>query len=257
MVRYHGGSVAVASRLGLEMTQEQAPDHHWKDVQVVERALLLWIEQHGTPGTMPTDAQLYVSGRGDLAQGIKRHHRGFKAVTAALGLRPGSNPPSVKPGAYWLKWENVLTEMPAVSKACGVAGQMSTQHQLKANGYTSLYSALAKHYGGLYKFAERIDLPMQHTNAPANHFRDIQTLQAAVMEFVAEHGTANTMPTFAQLDIRGRSDLTDAMKLYHGGSKAVAGKTSLENGFFGASLKLARSRVARLWREWNSDGSAR
>ena len=25
----------------------------------------------------------------------------------ALSLRPGSNPPSVKPGAYWLKWEDV------------------------------------------------------------------------------------------------------------------------------------------------------
>ena len=94
MTRYHGGMAAVAGRLGLEMTQNHLPDHHWHDFEVVERELLLWIDQRGTPGTMPTEAQLQTSGRDDMAQGIHRHHRGFKAVAAALGLRPGSNPPS-------------------------------------------------------------------------------------------------------------------------------------------------------------------
>ena len=166
----HGGSAAVAGRLGLEMTQEQAPDHYWEDPEVMKRELLLWIEQHGTPGTMPTESQLCVSGRADIVNGIRKYHGGIKAVTATLGLVPGSNPPSVKPGAYWLEWENVMAEMPAVSKACGVAEQMPTKNQLLANGYTSLYSAIAKHYGGVYKFAERLDLPMQHSIAPANHF---------------------------------------------------------------------------------------
>lgn len=121
-----------------------------------ERALLLWIEQRGTPGTMPTQAQLFVSGRADLVGGINKHHRGLKAVTAALGLKPGSNPPSVHPAAYWLKWENVLAEMPAVSEACGASGQMPKDHQLRANGYTSLANAITKHYGGMYKVAERL-----------------------------------------------------------------------------------------------------
>ena len=226
--RYHGGTAAVAGQLGLEMAQEQAPDHYWKDFEVVEREVLLWNEQHGTPGTMPTEAQLLVSGRADLANGISRHHRGYKAVTAALGLRPGSNPPSVKPGAYWRDWENVLAEMPAVSKACGVPEQMPKKDQLLANGYSSLYSAIAKHYGGVYDFAKRIDLPMQHNIAPANHFRDFTTLQAALLEFAAEHGTANTMPTHAQLQNHGRSDLTSAIQLYHGGMEAVAGQLGLE-----------------------------
>merc|ERR1712086_1243318 len=101
--------------------------------------------QRGTPGTMPTNAQLFASGRADLAGGISKHHRGFKAVAAALGLIPGSNPPSVKPIAYWLEWENVSAEMPTVSKACGVAEQMPTQQQLCANGYSSLHSAIAKY----------------------------------------------------------------------------------------------------------------
>merc|ERR1712166_278578 len=157
ITRHHDGFPAVADRLGLEMTQDHLPDQHWKDFEVVERALLLCIEQHGTPGTMPTEAQLKTSGRADIAEGIKKYHNGIKAVTAALGLRPGSNPPSVKPGTYWLKWENVLAEMPAVSKACGVPEQMPTQNQLLASGYSSLYSAIAKHYGGMYNFAERLN----------------------------------------------------------------------------------------------------
>ena len=129
---YHGGSVAVASRLGLEMAKEQAPDQHWKDAEVMEREVLLWIEQYGKPGTMPTEAQLFTSGRADIASGIRKYHVGFKAVTAALSLRPASNPPSVQPIAYWRKWESVLVEMPAVSKACGVPGKMPTLLQLRA-----------------------------------------------------------------------------------------------------------------------------
>ena len=227
-IKRHGGSVAVARRLGLEMAKEQALDQHWNDTEVMSRELLLWIEQHGTPGTMPTQAQLYVSGRGDLASGISEHHSGFKAVTAALGLIPGSNPPSVKPGAYWREWENVMAEMPAVSKACGVAEKMPTAQQLFANGYSSLAVAISKHYGGMHKFAERLDLPMQHSNALPNHYRDFSTLEAALLEFVAEHGTGNTMPTEAQLVINGRSDLAGAMTRYHGGSVAVAGRLGLE-----------------------------
>ena len=155
--KYHGGYPAVADRLGLEMTQDHLPDHYWKDLKVVERELLLWIEQHGTPGTMPTESQLFVSGRGDMAKGIQNYHSGFKAVTAALGLKPGSNPSSVKPGAYWREWENVEAEMQAVSKACGAPEQMPTKNQLLANGYSSLYQAIHKHYGGMYKFAERLN----------------------------------------------------------------------------------------------------
>merc|ERR1712086_783761 len=129
---------AVAGRLGLEMAQDHLPDQHWKNIEVVKRGLLLWIEQHGTPGTMPTEAQLKTSGPAGICDGINKYHRGITAVTAALGLTPGSNPPSVKPIAYWREWENVLAEMPAVSKACGLAGEMPTLLQLRASGYSSL-----------------------------------------------------------------------------------------------------------------------
>ena len=228
MKRYHGGMEAVAGQLGLEMTQDHLPHHYWEDFEVVEREVLLWIDQHGTPGTMPTESQLHVSGRGDMAHGITKYHSGIKAVTAALGLRPGSNPPSVKPGAYWRVWKNVLAEMPAVSKACRVLGQMPTKNQLLANGYGSLYTAIHKHYGGFYASAARLEFPMQHSNAQRFHFRDLPTLEAALLKVGAELGTVNTMPTQSQLKANGRSDLADAMQHYHGGMQAVAGQLGLE-----------------------------
>ena len=154
--RYHGGFVAVAGRLGLEMTQDHLPDHHWKDAKVMERAVLACIEEHGTPGVMLTQAQLEVCGRSDLYGGIRRYHGGIRAVTQALGLQPGSNPPSVQTQAYWQKWENVEAEMPAVSEACGVPGQMPTSAQLLANGYSSLLNAIHRHYGGMHGFVERL-----------------------------------------------------------------------------------------------------
>merc|ERR1711957_765656 len=107
------------------MAQEHLPDHHWKDFEVVERELLLWIEQRGEPGTMPTQAQLRASGRSDMAGGISNHHSGITAV----------------------------------SEACGVPDQMPTNYQLQANGYSSLAKAISKHYGGMYAFAERLDQP--------------------------------------------------------------------------------------------------
>jgi hypothetical protein len=153
----HGGLKAVAGRLGLEMSQDHLPNHYWKDAEVMREELLQWIEQHGTPGTMPTKAQLITSGRADIVNGISTYHRGFKAVAAALGLRPGSNPPSVKPLAYWQQWENAEAEMPAVSKACGVPGKMPTLDQLRVNGYSSLEVAIVECHGGMHKFAERLN----------------------------------------------------------------------------------------------------
>ena len=141
------------------MTQDHLPDQHWKDFDMVERELLLsrWIEQHGTSGTMPTDAQLKVSRRSDVAQVIRNYHRGYNAVTAALGLKPHSNPPFVKPGTYWREWVNVVAEMPAVSEACGVSEKMPTQQQPLANGYTSLNNAIREHYSLCHKFQQRLD----------------------------------------------------------------------------------------------------
>ena len=89
---------------------------------MVGRELLLWVEQHGTPGTMPAAAQLGAFGRANIVGGVGKCHGGASAVAAAPGPTPGSNPPPVGPGACWLGLEGVVAGVPAVGKACGVAG---------------------------------------------------------------------------------------------------------------------------------------
>ena len=42
--------------------------------------------------------------------------------------------------------------------------------------------------------------PMQHNRALPNHFQELTTLEAALLEFGAEHGTPNAMPTQALHD---------------------------------------------------------
>jgi len=155
-IHRHGGSGVVASRLGLQMSQDHLPDHYWQDPDVMERELRACIEEHGAADTMLTWAQLVVCGRSDLVNGIKKYHGGIRAVTAALGLKPGRNPPSAKPRAYWREWENVEAEMPAVSEACGVPGQIPLRSQLQANGYTTLSSVISDEYGGMHEFAKRL-----------------------------------------------------------------------------------------------------
>ena len=153
---YHGGVGAVAGRLGLGVAQGYLPDEHLGGIEVVGRELLLWVGQHGTPCTMPAGAQLGAFGRAGIVGGARKHHCGASAVAAAPGPTPGSNPPPVGPGAYWLKWEGVVAGVPTVGKACGVAGQVPTKGQLLANGYTSLHPAIAKHCGGVRSFAARL-----------------------------------------------------------------------------------------------------
>jgi hypothetical protein len=82
-------------------------------------------------------------------------------VTAALGLKPGRNPPSVKPRAYWREWENVEAEMPAVSEACGVPGKIPLRSQLFANGCTTLAVVISDEYGGMHEFAKRLTHDIQ------------------------------------------------------------------------------------------------
>merc|ERR1740117_2480105 len=136
------------------------------------------MEQHGTTGTMPTQAQLNTWGRADIAGGIRNYHGGFRALATTLGFKPGRNPPSVKPIAHWREWSNVEAEMAAVSEACGVPGEIPTADQLKANGFSTLLTAITEHHGGMYEVAERLGLPMQHNIAQANHFAEFQTLQS-------------------------------------------------------------------------------
>ncbi len=80
----HGGVVAVAERLGFVYTVK--PDGYWDDFANVKEALLQFIEEHGTPGVMPTGSELREAGQAALHGALDRHG-GLSAVAHSLGLR--------------------------------------------------------------------------------------------------------------------------------------------------------------------------
>jgi len=80
----HGGVVAVAERIGFTYTAK--PDGYWDDFANIKEALLRFIEEHGTPGVMPTQREFREAGQGALHAALDRHG-GLLAVARHLGLR--------------------------------------------------------------------------------------------------------------------------------------------------------------------------
>jgi SAM-dependent methyltransferase len=82
--RHHGGVRAVADRLGLALGYKKQQDRYWADFANVARELTAFVDEHGTPGVMPTNNQFRDADRSDLAAAILAHG-GFPAVAERLG----------------------------------------------------------------------------------------------------------------------------------------------------------------------------
>ncbi len=78
-----GGVLVVAERIGFAYTVK--PDGYWDDFAKVKEALLQFIEEHGTPGMMPTTRELREGGQAALQSALDRHG-GLSAVARSLGL---------------------------------------------------------------------------------------------------------------------------------------------------------------------------
>src|SRR2546425_8672980 len=61
------------------------PPGYWNDFANVKRELLAFIENHGTPGVMPTNTDLGKAGRSDLQNALAKHG-GYPSVAAPLRL---------------------------------------------------------------------------------------------------------------------------------------------------------------------------
>eukprot|EP00741_Cyanophora_paradoxa_P021772 tig00000241_g21015.t1 len=83
-----GGLAAVAEAAQLEVKKAalRRPPSYWDDISNLERELLQFIEEHGTPGRMPTSDELKRNGASHLRYAIVRHG-GAKTVARMLHLR--------------------------------------------------------------------------------------------------------------------------------------------------------------------------
>ncbi len=87
---------------------------YWNRLEYVESELHAWISKHGTPGCMPTFAELRASGANSLCCAIERHG-GFAAAATRMGLAGAR-----RANGHWTDWDTFVTDiMPYMEEEAG------------------------------------------------------------------------------------------------------------------------------------------
>ncbi len=217
----HGGARVVAVRLNLALPSSQKPKGYWDDLGNLEREVLKHIEEHGTPGIMPTHNELREAGRYDMAVAINTH--GGLGVTAErLGLRSGN---TQQPTGYWKDFGNVAQELLAFIQDSGTPGVMPTQIELRDAHRNDLHHAIVKH-GGSSSVAAQLGLLPSHSQKSPGYWDDFANVEREVREFVSRLGTPGMMPSSSELRDAGLGSLEVALNK-HGGLASVARRLDL------------------------------
>lgn len=153
-IQRHGGTPAVAARLGLEPTRK--PAGYWQDFEHTAQEVLAFVEQHGTPGVMPTQAAFSAAGRTDLQNAVMRSG-GQLAVAERLGLRIAG---PRRPYRYWAAPGRLEQDLLAYVAEHGTPGVMPTLRTLLRDGRDDLTYAIQRD-GGLVAVADRLGLRRQ------------------------------------------------------------------------------------------------
>ncbi len=224
----HGGFEVVRKRLGLQPPQR--PPRRWDDFETVKIELLAFIQEHGTPGVMPTNSDLRKAKRSGLAAAFSRYG-GSSEIAKRLGLTVSHES---KPLGYWETWENLEKEITHFNCERGMPGVMPTQRELQQAGLSSLCFAMQKH-GGQVALAERLGFAYARKRKESRvkvqsrkgYWSDFANVKKELLAFIDEHGTCGIMPNRADFANAGRGDLTSAIKKY-GGLTAVGKRLSLK-----------------------------
>lgn len=219
-----GGYDQVAKQWGLILKYMRKQGNYWKDFSHVEKELLAFIAEYGTPGIMPIKAELLKAGRGDLAKAIIKGHGGIEVVAERLGLQLPSY--KRKKRGYWEDFANVTSELQNFIAEHGVPGVMPTQADLTRAGPTSLANAI-DHHGGIYAVAERLGLRLSHARRSDGYWDDFVNVERELLAFVSEYGTLGVMPSRNDLRQAGLHDLNGALEK-HGGTSVVAERLNLK-----------------------------
>ena len=235
-IRLHGGSTAVAGRLGLVEVEYRHPDHYWDDFAVLRLAIQEFLEEHGLSGKLPGKKMLTQAGRQDLIGAI-RLHGGWRVVARKLGLVEA---PPQKPEGYWLTFEHVAQAIMAYNETHGTPEQMPGQIELNRAGYSSLARAISVYHGGMAAVASRLGLTYNGPRPPG-HWQEWSHLEEALLTFIQTSGVPGQMPSMEMLTQHNRHDLINAITT-HGGYHAVAGRLAL----------ASRYRPSGYWDRWEN-----
>lgn len=164
--KYHGGFQTVAERLGLDYRKKRAG--YWHDFENLKAELFTFIRDHGTPGVMPTKAELEAAQQRILSWAID-YHGGFPAVARQLKLKLSYDR---KPRGYWKRIDNLKAAIQEVSQALGHPETLPTHEELKMLGRTDLINAIATN-GGWPSVARKLGLNYSRFS-PNESFEDKQ-----------------------------------------------------------------------------------
>lgn len=215
-IQKHGGSRAVALRMGLHLHYHAATDYAGEPAR-----FRMELRRFIAPGTrfdptsvrMPTNAELHRAGRLDLIAGI-RVHGGAAAVANSLNVKMARGPRPAEPKAP--------RTPPTVLDESFFALEVSDEEALRHNATNALRPAHEErgYSGGAL-------LPRDGGRRRAHyHYQNFDTVKRELHGFIFDDGTPGCMPTQSELIKAGRRDLVRAMQI-HGGQKMVARKMGL------------------------------
>lgn len=171
---------------------------YWLKFEHLQRELLSFIDEHGTPGTMPTGQQLRLTGRHGLAHAISAHG-GLHAVARKAGLRMAHGR---APARHWRDLPTLKRALVDFAAANGTAGVMPTVLELQTHGRHDLARAVSMHHGGRIVLERETGLRYVRggrKRTPRGYWLDHHNIQAELLAYVGANGTAGVMPSRLEL----------------------------------------------------------
>lgn len=229
----HGGFVTVSERLNLQRRTPKKAKHYWKDWQKVESEVRAFVRERNknlqnSPGDerrknrdkMPSQQEMRVAGRADLAEAISDHHGGFRVAAKKLGFVSKK-----KDDFFYKHFYNLAAEVYAFAKLQGGnTVLMPTTTVLKAEGRTDIAAAIVMH-GGMAKVSQRLGL--QYRLRTKDALKDWGLFRRALLSFMKKHCDSDVIPSSRTLINYGRADLYQAL-LHHGGVREVSDRIGLK-----------------------------
>ncbi|CAN8067711.1 unnamed protein product [Agarophyton chilense] len=232
----HDGISAVASNLRLRRVVESKPRMYWSDWKTIETEVMAFLEKRSEPKTdtggskkrrvkrnkMPSLRELRAAGKGDLAEGIKKYHGGFRAVAKKLNLV------SKKTDFYYEQFYNLAKELYRFVDGHGVDGIMPSSSILRTEKRTDLAVAIVK-FGGMSKVSTRLGL--HHRIRAKEDYKNWALFRTSLLAFIKAYCNDAGMPSSTMLQQCGRDDLCRGI-FYHGGSTTVAERMGLKRNYW-------------------------
>ena len=222
-IAMHGGSTAVAARLGLRNIRRRG---YLRDADDIQRELQQWFPQSiARHRRAPRSQEVRRARRYDVNHAIIRYHGGYTRLAAALNLCRSL--PYRRPPFYWRDPARLHDEMRAFARATLAGGRMPLQRELLAMGRGDLIYAIRIH-GGIDAVAVQLGwarAPSVRRNA-RGHWASLDNLRTELNAFVNENCYPGMMPRMEYLRSCGKNDLVYAIRR-HGGPAAVAGRLHL------------------------------